>query len=140
MKYTRKVPAEVLARIDRYRSMYEILAPDNDSISMTQELWKEWEKQGETPPDILNIANTHSEYENGFFYDIINVAELIEGNKLNIYYCAFTLDRYNFYAISSNKNYIVLVDDIFFQLLFFIVITLTYNAQGCINKDRKSVV
>ena len=60
------------------------------------------------------------EFENGFFYDIVTIAERMEGHDLSIHYCAFCLDDYNFYAFSAEDGYIVLVDDYFLQFFFSI--------------------
>jgi hypothetical protein len=123
-----------------YRKIYEILAPDGDSVSLAKDVWEEWEKAGTPPPDVDEIALNHAKHENGFFYDIVTIAERVEQRPLGIHYCAFCVDDYNFKAVSTADGYIVLVDDIFFQLLFFVITILMFDANGLIEEDELPAV
>lgn len=141
MKHNRQIPPHIALLIHRYRTNFAMLAvSDDDAFNVTQSLWAEWQKQGTAPPDIANIAHGLEVSESGFFYDIVATAELMEAQPLNIFYCHAVLDAYNFYAISSNGGYIVLVDDVFFQLLFFLCIILIFDAQGQIKEDEEDEV
>ena len=128
------------AVITAYQKQYRVLAPDDDSVQLTKAVWSHWEKAGVTPPDIDAIAQEHSRFENGFFYDIVSVAERLAGKELPIQYCAFCLDSYNFYAFSADDGYIILVDDSFFQLLFFLSNILIFQAQGLIQPAEEEAI
>lgn len=121
-----------------YRSLYRALAPDTDSVLLAKDIWEAWEQSGIAPPDVDAIAKNHMQHENGFFYDIVRVAEKMEHRPLNIHYCAFCLDQYNFYAFSTDDGYIVLIDDNFFQLLFFLSMLLVFDAQGLIEEAERA--
>lgn len=116
----------------QFQRMYKILAPDMDSVAIARELWQEWEKTGNTPPNINEIAKDYAQHENGFFYELVKLAEKMHQGNLPIQYCQFTLDRYNAYAISVKDGYIVLIDDVFFQILYFICNILVFDAAGAI--------
>lgn len=121
-----------------YQSLYQALAPDTDSVILAKDIWEAWEQSGISPPDIDDIAKNHIQHENGFFYDIVKVAERMEGRPLQIHYCAFCLDQYNFYALSADDGYIVLIDDNFFQLLFFLCNLLIFDAQGMLEEEERT--
>ncbi|AXY72743.1 hypothetical protein D3H65_01600 [Paraflavitalea soli] len=116
--------------VTQFQRLYKILAPDVDSVAIARDLWLEWEKTGNTPPNINEIAKDYAQHENGFFYELVRLAEKMHQGNLPIQYCQFTLDRYNAYAITTKDCYIVLIDDVFFQLLYFICNILVFDAAG----------
>lgn len=132
--------SSVSETVERYKKLYNILSPDNDSVSLTKELWKQWEQSGEAPPDINDIARNYAKFENGFFYDIVTIAERIEKQKLNIHYCSICLDKYNFYAFSAEDGYIVLADDYFLQLLFVLTVILIFDANGLVEEEERQEI
>lgn len=135
---SQKLTTQVL--VSRYQQIYNVLAPDSDSVAMTKQVWEQWEKAGLTRPDIDQIARDHKKHELGLFYDIVKAAEGLQEQPLNISYVAFCLDRYNFYALTTEDGYIVLVDESFFQLLFFFTYILMLHAQGIIKQHEMSSV
>lgn len=123
-----------------YNSVYRILRPDQHAVSLTKNIWGKWEKSGEIPPDIESIAVDNAKFDSGLFYDIVTIAERLEQKELNVHYCPFCLDSYNFYAFSAADGYIVLVDDYFFQMLFFLSLLFIYDSVGGLSKSEKSEV
>lgn len=116
--------------IRHFSKEYKTIAPDEDSVAVTRDLWEDWQRSGITPPDIEGIAGEYSRHENGFFYELVQLAEKKAGEKLNIHFCQFTLDRYNAYAFTASDGYIVLIDDVFFQVLYFLCNILVFDAMG----------
>lgn len=124
-----------------FQKVYGIMAPDNKSVTIAKELWKEWEKNGITPPDIDEIALDNAKHDNGFFYELISMAEKMENKSLNIHGCQFILDQYNAYALSARDGYIVLIDDRLFQLFFFLCNILVFDAMEVIeSKEEKESI
>lgn len=126
--------------IDEYQFYYKMLSPDNKSVAIAEDLWNEWKKSGQIPPDISGIATDYAKWENGFFYDMVTLARRMENKDLSIHYCAFCLDQYNFYAVTAKDGYIVLVDDYFFQLLFVLSTILMSYAQGWVAEYEQEKV
>lgn len=131
-----KSAAEVIAD---FRKRYEAIAPGVDSVAVTRNLWESWEKSGVTPPDITAIAADYAKHENGFFYEIVRLAEKAAGKQFNIHLCQFSLDRYNAYAFSASDGYIVLADDVFFQILYFLCNIIVFDAMGVIEDDSERI-
>lgn len=123
-----------------YNALYRELSPDQDSVNLTRDIWDKWEKDGVIPPNIESLAINNAKFQNGFFYDIVAVAEKMEQKTLNIHYCPFCLDSYNFYAFSAHDGYIVLVDDYFFQMLFFLCLLFIYDSVGELTASEKEEV
>jgi hypothetical protein len=123
-----------------FQRKHKILTPDADSVAIARELWLEWEKTGNAPPDINNIAKDYAKHENGFFYELVKLAEKIENAPLNIHYCQFTLDRYNAYACSAKDGYIILIDDVYFQILYFLCNIFVFDAMDIVREDEKEQV
>ncbi|WP_162902982.1 M48 family metalloprotease [Taibaiella koreensis] len=122
------------------RRVFKVMMPDEDSIALTRELWQEWEKSGERPPDISEIAKEHAIHENGFFYELVKVAERMDGSALNIHFCQVSLEEYSACALSATDGYIVLVDDVFFQLLYILSNIMVFDAMGVIDKGERETV
>lgn len=120
-----------------FQKHYKAIRPDEDSIALTRDLWQEWEKSGETPPDITDIAREHARHENGFFYELIQVAERMEQTSLQIHFCQFSLEDYNAHALSVRDGYIILIDDVFFQLLYILSNIMVFDAMGAIGDHEK---
>ena len=118
--------------ISDFHRQYSIIMPDADSVAVARDIWQDWKLSGNAPPDIDAIAKDYSLHENGFFYELVAVAEKMEGINLGIHHCQFSLDRYNAYAFTATDGYIILVDDIFFQILYFLIHILLFDAQGAI--------
>jgi hypothetical protein len=116
-----------------FRERLKIIAPDEDSVIVTRDLWKEWSKSGIAPPDIEAIANTYAQHENGFFYELVKLAESQAGHELVIHFCQFTSNRYNAHALTAADGYIIFVDDVFFQVLFFLCNILVFDAHGALS-------
>lgn len=124
--------------IQDYQSQYRFMAPDNASIDRAQSLWEAWEKSGIEAPNVQQIADTSLQWEIGFFKDLVTITEWMEGKELNIQYCAFCLDKYNFYAVSAKDGYVVLVDDYFFQFLYILITVLIFHAQGLVEPHEEA--
>lgn len=123
--------------IVHFEQLYTLFAPDEDSVTVARELWQEWEKTGNTPPAINEIARDYAKHENGFFYELVKVAEKMEHADLNIHCCQFPMDHYNAYAFSAKDGYIILVDVIFLQILFFLCNILVFDAMGAITDPEE---
>ncbi|MCX6318988.1 MAG: hypothetical protein NTW29_17045 [Bacteroidetes bacterium] len=117
------------------REQFEAIAPGEESIAVARDMWESWQQSGVTPPDLDTIAAEFMRHENGFFYEIVRLAEKSGSKKLNIHFCQFSLDRYNAYAFTAKDGYIVLIDDVFFQILFFLCNIIVFDAMGLVTDD-----
>jgi hypothetical protein len=126
--------SEVIAE---FRKRFEAIAPGTDSITVARDLWESWEKSGVTPPDLNTIAADYAKHENGFFYEIVRLAERTGGKQLNIHLCQFSLDQYNAYAFTASDGYIVLADDVLFQILYFLCNIIVFDAMGLIKEEEE---
>jgi len=120
-----------------YHDLYELLMPSPQSISLTKELWAEWEKAGIESPNIDEIAMNATEQESKFFYEIVAITEKIAKRELAIDYCPFVTNEYNLSAVSADEGYLVLIDESFFKILFFLTNILVFDMEGLIEKKEQ---
>jgi len=126
--------------IQYYGNKYGILSPSQNSVNSTKKLWEEWKKSGETAPDVDSITKTTLEREHGFFREIVNFAETLEGRPLNIEYGPFVLGMYDLKALSAKDGNLVLIDESLFGLLFFLTNLLVFDYYDFVDKHEKNEI
>ncbi len=126
--------------INYYKSLNKVMMPTQNSVSISREVWKNWESKGIEPPDIHEISQNNYRFELGFFHELVEIVENHEAKKYNIWYCAYCLNTYNFYAISGSDGYVVLVDDYFFQMLFFLCLIFSYDVADLIYDHERDEI
>ncbi|MGI4741315.1 MAG: hypothetical protein ACRYG7_39620 [Janthinobacterium lividum] len=115
--------------IKEYRELYEILIVTPKSRGIASDLWDNWEKDGVTRPDIQQIATDVDTLESKFFEELTALTSELEGRPLHVAYFSFITLHYNFAASTAVDGYLVLVDEAFFRLAFFLVFALYAIAQ-----------
>ena len=119
---------------------YNVLIVTNKSRESASEIWDNWEKDGVKRPDIDSIADNISNSDNLFFKELTSISSEIINRELNISYLAFITLGYDFAAVTAADGYIVLVDDAFFSLTFFIICAAYTIAQTEISEATKELI
>lgn len=120
-----------------YYNWYKILAPCDSSVDLVKNLWDNWEETDFARPNVNEIAANAIKRDEQFFYEIVKITGKIIKKDLNIEYCPFILDTYNFSAISAEDGFLVLIDDSFFGMLFFLILVFMFDAYDFIHDDEK---
>lgn len=117
----------------RYRRDYDLLYPDRDSLQTTNSLWEKWDPTGANRPDVAAIHRECKNMEERFFYELVEFVSEGEGRELRVFYFPFCVNNYNLSAFTAQDGYIVLVDEIFFGMLFMVSVLMSLDAFGHVN-------
>jgi hypothetical protein len=123
-----------------YERLYHILIPSQESVGLAKELWNDWEKSGITRPNVDDIAANTLKSDKQFFNEIVKIASKIAKKNLNIEYCPFILDNYNLAAFSADDGYLVLIDESFFAIMFYLTIVFMFDAYNLISDNEREIV
>jgi hypothetical protein len=123
-----------------YERLYHILIPSQESVGLAKELWDDWEKSGIARPNVDDIAANTLKSDEQFFKEIVKIASKIAKKDLNIEYCPFILDNYNLAAFSADDGYLVLIDESFFAIMFYLTIVLMFDAYNLISDNEREIV
>jgi hypothetical protein len=121
-----------------FYNLFKILVPSNSSVNLTKNLWDNWENANFTRPNVDDIAAHTIERNRQFFHEIVKIAGKALKKDLNIEYCPFILNDYNFSAISADDGYLVLIDEAFFGMLFFLILIFIFDMRDLIQEEDKS--
>lgn len=114
----------------RYRRDYKLLYPDRDSLHTTLDLWEKWDPSGTERPDVAAIHRDCKNMEERFFYELVEQVSEEAGENLPVFYFPFCVNDYNLSAFSASDGYVVLVDEIFFGMLFMICVLISLDTFG----------
>ena len=123
-----------------YYTQYKILVPSENSVNLAKTLWDNWEKTDFTRPNVDDIAANAVNRNIQLFDEIVKITEKIEKKYLRIEYCPFILEEYNFSAFSADDGYLVLVDESFYGVLFFLTFVFMFDAYNFIQDDEKGSI
>jgi hypothetical protein len=119
---------------DFYSELYTVLKPNSLSIQEASEIWDKWETEDLKRPNIEKIADD-DDFQINFFNEIVGF--IFGKNHEKIIYLPFLLKDYNYHAFTASDGYIVLCDEKFDQLLFFIITICTFLADNNYNRNEK---
>jgi hypothetical protein len=119
---------------DHYFKLYSLLIPNDTTYRSTVDIWDAWETEDLKRPDIKNIFDDN-DFNIKFFKEI---ASFIFGeNHQKIIYLPFCLNDYNYHSLTVSDGYIILCDERFDQLLFFIVMVCSFIALNKYDREEK---
>lgn len=125
-----------------YDRHYKALSPTADSERIAASLLSGWAGNNHLA-DTEKIIVQARGFEAGFFRDIINFCEAVNGpmpGGLRVAYFNFALNSYNYYAFSASDGYIVLADDLYTRTLFFLSLVLLMDTQNQVPDHEQDTV
>jgi hypothetical protein len=123
-----------------FYDIYKVLTPSDNSIGLTKSLWDGWEKLDFTRPNVDDVAANTIKRDKQFFYEIIKIAEKVEKKDINIEYCPFIVGDYGLSILDATDGDLVLTDESFFGVLFFLMIVFMFDAYGFIKDEERGSV